>query len=267
MTKRMKFTRNERIYCPTMRIYRPAYWQRKLQVQPRLAFAHLVSVAATSSDNNSVTSSAIDTTGATLIIAEVADLAGALTTFTDSKGNTWNALTTYTSSNSNSRLFWSSPSSVGSGHTFTATGSNSFPSIAVTAWSGAAASPFDQQNGNSASSGVVSISTGSVTPTQDNELIVAGIAANTVAGNTFSINSSLTIRAQITSTNNISAGIATLVQTTAGAINPTWTAPAPFLDVGVSIATFKAAATGGGPLIEGGQLIKGVLVRGGRITT
>src|SRR5207249_3237049 len=65
---------------------------------------------------------------------------------------------------------------VGSGHTFTcSTGSATYPAITVAAFAGAASSPFDVENGNGTQN--TTASTGSITPTQDNDLIIT-IGAN-----------------------------------------------------------------------------------------
>jgi hypothetical protein len=59
-----------------------------------MAWAHIASVSAGSSDGISVTTGNIDTSGANLLLASVADYnAESAVTLTDSKGNTWTPLT------------------------------------------------------------------------------------------------------------------------------------------------------------------------------
>src|SRR5262245_31953689 len=119
-----------------------------------MAFARIAGAKAGSADGHSVTTGAIDTTGATLLILVVGqESAVADCAISDSKGNTWNALTEQVEGAGRGAIYWSRPTSVGSGHTFTAEQTNSFPAICVEAWSGAHASPFDQQNGAHSASG------------------------------------------------------------------------------------------------------------------
>ena len=74
-----------------------------------------------SSTGNNATTSAIDTTGATLLVALiVTDTGGG--TMSDSKGNTWTALTAHSGGTTvTGQLFYVSNPTVGSGHTFTPT--------------------------------------------------------------------------------------------------------------------------------------------------
>lgn len=214
-----------------------------------MAYTHLVSTAKESADTNSVTTNAVDTSGADLLVVECAFLSFTSPTFSDSKGNTWNGPLSHDSGTSVSQLFWTKPTSVGSGHTFTLSGTACFPSIAASAFSGSSASPLDQTNGAQGSGGLNNLQTGSVTPGEDNELIVTGIAANTVASNTITIDSGFTIGAQVTSDTNISVAIAYIIETTATAKNPSWdvTPSGTMTDAATEIATFKVSSGGGGP--------------------
>jgi hypothetical protein len=69
-------------------------------------------------------------------------------TVTDSNGNTWVALTVHNTSNFAHRFWYVASPTVGAGHTFTVSGSQTYPAIMVSAWSGAHASPFDTETGN-----------------------------------------------------------------------------------------------------------------------
>lgn len=191
-----------------------------------MAYSVIAHVSAGSTDTNSITTGAIDTTGADLLVAWVANetgLGGAA--LSDSKGNTWTALTTVTESPEEGILYYTKPSSVGSGHTFTATATGARPTIAVGAFAGAkATSPHDQQNSNSTGSAGTTLSTGSITPSEANELVIAGHASRASTG-TLSIDGGFTIGTQVDGdgVNNQSAGLAYLIQTSAAAANPTWT--------------------------------------------
>lgn len=228
-----------------------------------MAIALLVSTNGTG-NSASCTTSAIDTTGASLLIAFIAKRENA-GTMSDSKGNTWNALTASTVTGSTEGIFYYASGSitVGTGHTFTFAGANTFPRVLVSAWSGVHGTPFDQQNG-AANASTNSLATGSITPSEDNELVVAGCAyADTT---TISVNASMTIMDQgiFNSGSGFWGGAhAYIVQTSAGAINPTFS----FTNAGqtaVRIASFKAAAAGGSNtsvkrLIGGGILTHGLV--------
>lgn len=181
-------------------------------------------VTAGSSDGNSVTSGSLDTSGAELLIGSLSQASGvADAAFSDSKSNSWNNLTVQTESPIKGRLVWSVPTSVGSGHTFTASQASSTPSIAVEAWAYSHASPFDQQNGAHTASGTT-LATGSITPTRDNALVVAGLACRAGSGTVDSISGGFTIHnTTLAGASNETVSIATLVQTSIAAANPTWT--------------------------------------------
>ncbi len=175
-----------------------------------------------SSDGNSVTTDAIDTTGATLLIVLLsAEPDSSFGTFGDSKGNTW---TEGSFANAGSALrdivYYCEPTSVGSGHTFHLTlGSTCRPSLAVLAYTGNRTSPADQSNAVGTNNNV--IAPGSITPTENGELVVCGISSLADAG---SIDSGFTYQESAGNTANAEGfAIATKIQTTAAAVNPTTT--------------------------------------------
>lgn len=128
--------------------------------------------------NGFTTGTGIDTSGANLLAVWIA-LGGTGTytgTVTDSKSNTWTQATPVASGLADRCGCWwySKPTTVGSGHTFTVGGSSTFPTIAASAWSGAASSPVDQE----VSAGLVfgnSLAAGPLTPSEDNELVLFGL--------------------------------------------------------------------------------------------
>lgn len=210
------------------------------------AFA-LIAQTSAAGNTNSVTTSSIDTTGANLIILGVSYNTGATPTITDSEGNTWTALTAHAlGSNGTSRIYYCYNPTVGSGHTFSNTGSSNYSVVSAQAFSGALSTPFDQENGstNPASS---TLSPGSVTPSVDNEVVISHFMFS-VAG-TASVNGgfSTPTQADFSGGNNYGGAMAYLVQTTATAANPQWTSGGGATGLAGSNATFKA---GGGPLID-----------------
>src|SRR5216684_1966690 len=137
-----------------------------------MAFSLIANTLKQTSDGSNVTTTAIDTTGANLIVLLTVDNANH--TPTDSKSNTWTGLTVKAVNTVNTRLWYSLGPTVGSGHTFTLTGVSSLPCIAAAAYSGAkTSSAFDVENGSNPGSGT-SIQPGNVTPSQDGELVIYG---------------------------------------------------------------------------------------------
>lgn len=186
---------------------------------------------------NSVTSGAIDTSGATLIVIStvsyniVSEISAS--DVTDSKSNTWTPLTGYVGTLVRNRLFYCVNPTVGSGHTFTATKNTGYPSIVVTAWSGNSATPGDQDAGGG------DFTPGPITPSEDNCLIISAMGASNAAA--ASINSGMTISddIQYNPGQYFGTAMAYKIQTTAASIGPTWSGP----NAEVScIASFKAAA-------------------------
>jgi hypothetical protein len=209
-----------------------------------MAFAVIDSVSATTADNNTVTTAAIDSTGANLIVLVVSGTTGVTDyTVSDSKSNTYTALTRYVGAPSvDVRMHYVAAPTVGSGHTFTVTknsGGSMFPSVAVLAVSGAHATPHDQENGNNAAS-AAAVSTGNVTPSQDNELIVAGCSytgpnPSTVTGG------SLVEDEDIVEGAGYGVTIAHEIQTTATTVSATFTVGGA-RELAAAIETFKVAA-------------------------
>ena len=188
------------------------------------------------------TTSAIDTTGADLLIVGVSAYAdNTATNPTDSKGNSWTALTRSPVNDPSCRFFYALPGTVGTGHTFTWSSAGSYPVIMVLAFGGVGASPFDKENGARGVT-VSSLATGSVTPVEDGELLVsiwAGLetGTNPSCDNGFSLVDSVAFG----NGNNCPGASAYLVQATAAAINPTWSWTTAST-AAAALATFKVAA-------------------------
>lgn len=197
-------------------------------------------------------SAGINTTGATcLVCGLVWDQADTQPTITDSNSNVWLGLTARgPSTDTRFRLFYSVAPIVGAAHTFTATAVFTSQALAVGAFDTVSGVlPFDQENGSSNNS-TASFPTGSITPTTDGQLIVAGLGIG--ANKTVAIDSSLTISDQLAfGGGHYGVALAYYYQPTAGAINPSWswTGNTNATD---AIASFKA--TSGGASTWGAQL-------------
>jgi hypothetical protein len=188
------------------------------------------------------TTSGVDTTGATFITLYVCDQP---ITPTDSKGNTWMPVTPQTQGATTGGWFYCVNPSVGAGHTFSAP--HSYGAIAARWYTGNTSTPFDVQSGH-----VVAISTsvapGSITPTQNNDLLLAGLgtgSGNTtlygISGGGFS-----TVSDSVNGLTGVTYGLATseVIQTTASASSPTWTWTGA-ADGVTTIVAFFASAGGG----------------------
>lgn len=200
--------------------------------------------------NDTFSTSAIDTSGANLLVMVVHSDHATITP-SDSKTNTWlQAVQEATFKIGTIYYAWSA--TVGTAHTFTLTGTDHFGTIQVYAFSGAQTSgdPLDQTN-HGINFGGTTVQPGSVTPTSDGQLIVTGDNHDTA--NVETINSAFTSPAGAgTGYGDVqSLGVALgghsayLIQGTAAAVNPTWTNVSGSNHY-CTIATFKAGAGGGG---------------------
>lgn len=175
-----------------------------------------------SNTKNASTTDAINTTGATFLVAAVAsyNIMGSPYTVSDNKGNTWTATNYYKAAGDQDtiRLFYALSPNVGSGHTFTVTGGLS-NAVGLAAFN-FTSSGIGSQSGTHQTSGAT-IQPGSVTPVNNDSLLITGISSYAA---TSSVNSDFN---QI---GNVAGGGATMqlswawkLQTTAAAENPTWT--------------------------------------------
>jgi hypothetical protein len=181
---------------------------------------YVIHTTAGSSGGNGVTTTAIDTTGADLIVVSGAFFG--TPTLTDSEGNTWTALTVQNgSAGEQSQLFYCANPTTDAAHTFTLTGASTFPTIGVVAVSGAASSPFDDENGLSIGTSDTSIQPGSITPSEDGCLVVTSLT--TAGGANHTINGTYTASVvDNLASNHYGGGIGWNIQSTAAATNPTW---------------------------------------------
>lgn len=226
-----------------------------------IALATHASVA----NGGALTTGAIDTTGASLLVqAAVWFNSDATPTMGDSKANTWTGLTVRAAARYNIRLFYAANPTVGTGHTFTTGASTENGSLAAVAFSGVATStPFDQQNGAISATSETTLQTGSVTPSAAGQVIVTAFGVDDPA-NTGTPKFLIDLGFTIIETQDVNSGVsfgvvlAYLIQTSASAVNPMWTrsnANSGRTDAAV-IATFKAAVGGGGssPLLRNSTL-------------
>lgn len=129
---------------------------------------------------DSVTTAALDSTGASLLVAVVSCQDLYVDAITDNQGNTWTELTSYTNADPKVRTFYVKNPTTNAAHTVTApnTTGQVIGSVFFAAFSGTELGAFTpQQNGNN-SAGATTIATGAVTPNTDNSLVIAAIGIN-----------------------------------------------------------------------------------------
>ena len=160
------------------------------------------------------------------------------------KLNTWHKLTIQgrTDSPRQIRLYYAYNATVGTGHTFTVDGTANFPSMSIAWYHGVQLSsdPFIAENGNTVLFSS-SLSTGAVTPTEEDCLVVVGaeFEANGAGG---SCDSGFVVDAVDTDTSfgHEQSAIGHLTQTTpAAAASTTWS-QASSSTICVAIAAFKS---------------------------
>lgn len=198
---------------------------------------------AHSTDNANVTTSGINTTGSDLIVLSI-NFNGALSiTVSDSKTNTWTAGAANANAPSQQFYYCQAPT-VGSGHTFSVSGpAFSLESIQVQAWHGSVATPLDQHS-HAFNAAATSLAPGSITPSENNELVITGVGFDGNFGTSATVNGGFTITDTDAGGAAVSfgGGMAYLVQTTAAAANPTWTGNVGSGGVSAGVTSFKAAA-------------------------
>jgi hypothetical protein len=229
-------------------------WPTLAVVAPPPAAALVAYGCASSTNDKSVTTPAIDSSGSTLLVWALNAYDSGFTPgeFSDSKGNTWTSLTGHATGNYNTiiRYVNSATPTVGSSHTISYGAAVSrYPAACLFAFSGTVTSPFDVENGSSSAS-ASSLATGSVTPGQDNELVFTVYGGDNDSV-TPTINGGFTASGFSASSSGLAASVAVayLVQTTATAANPTWTKNSGTSAITTGIATFKGTAGGGASFI------------------
>lgn len=186
------------------------------------------------------TTTGFDTTGATLLILTISNPTDctASSPLSDSNGNTWH-LAIQATGNCIYYAYDKSggPLVVGANHTVSV-GNLAYPVIAFSAFSGTltTSNPLDQTNGT------VNFQPGSITPSQNNELLITNYWDGN-GGSGYTVDSGFTVigTKNYLGANNYGGAVASLVQTTATSENPSWTNTG---GESSSIASFKPMASG-----------------------
>ena len=215
----------------------------------------LVSNTIKGTNSGGATTAGIDTTGANLIVISVGSARVTLT-ISDSKGNTWIKCPTIGQiSSGGSITYYCFNPAVGSGHTFTVSGTACFSAISVHAFSGAGGTVGPQNGLSATTGGGASLSPGDVIPDYDNCLVMSTV---THGGTSTSCNGGFTAQSiNISGGNYFALGAAYLIQTTAAAANPQWTWTTSSENAGSNIVFNPTVSSGGlrrNPSLNGGMI-------------
>ena len=194
--------------------------------------------------SNGGDTSAINTTGADTIFLVVGSATSGAPSVSDSKSNTWDLIHAENSGFDHlCRLYRAKNATVGSGHTFTATLSGGNVGIGVLAFSGGHLTAPDDQHEGAASVFSDNVQPGSITPSEDDTLVMMAVAIVGDGRNVASITESYSVSVNLAETGtNFGIGVAYRLQTTATATNPTWTLSASGLTNTAVSASFKVGA-------------------------
>jgi hypothetical protein len=216
-------------------------------------------------DVNHATTAAISSVGCDLIVAlTVGTAASGSAVMTDSVGtNTWSDLTGQSvSGQAKAQLHYTANPATSASHTFTATLTGASTSLMVMGFSGSKlSSPFDQQNGANATS--MPLSTGSITPGQDGELIVSAIYNGRTGGFASSTDTGVAFTqiSQLSQVGGVSYGsmMAYGVQGTAAAASASWDSSGGSSNIAAVIASFKPAAALPNAILEPNDMAGGLI--------
>lgn len=213
-----------------------------------MAIAFIDSTGVHDGDTDAVATPAMDSSGANLLVCMFWAITGFPVTISDSKGNTWTQPTPVTvlGAYEMSVAYCEGSPTVGSGHTFSMSSIIGVSLLGVIAFSGAkSASSYDTLVAAGTSAGNT-LQPGSLTPAENNEVLITYVWGTDSVPTSLAINSSFTEVEDITDTANANnqLGLAYKIQTTGGAENPTWTASGwtGAADMVAHMTAFKAAA-------------------------
>lgn len=188
-----------------------------------------------------ITTTGIDTTGATLILIQVG-LGQAPFSLTDSPGNRYFQCYPVFQANSQFGALLACFNPVtNASHTFTLSSGN-FPSIAVTCFSGIPGGLVNNTAATASTSTTLAMPT--LTPPNNNALVVTGICSSN--NDTASIDGGFTISVQGGGVSGQKVALAYLIQTSAAAAAPTWTLTAARIWGGQMFAIGLGSGGGGG---------------------
>lgn len=180
-------------------------------------------VGAASSTGNTITTAAINTTGATFIYLALSIQQASSQTVTDSFGNTYIG---YSSTNAFGLarviVYYCANPIVGANHTFTVTTTANYPALAVAAFSGVHGAT-DRGAALGSSSAVTTQQPGSITPVNAGDLLVTSLCTSSTVL-TATVDSGFTVTDFVDHASaNYGVALAWLAGGSPAAVNPTWT--------------------------------------------
>lgn len=173
---------------------------------------------------SSVTTSAIDTTGADIIIVSRADYSNADVGLNDSASNTWVKLIDYQPATSlvYIAVYMAVAPITSASHTFTTPidGNGTFPSIAVAAFTGTKNTAANDQSATASTAAASTLQPGSITPSSGSALVY-GVASSASTSTTIT---GLTLLDDVAYSGSVHVSITHgyIIQNAAAAINPTF---------------------------------------------
>jgi hypothetical protein len=208
--------------------------------------------------------SGIDTTGADIAVVSLSQWYGATAgNMADNKGNTFIPIASQISPEVLIQTWYMRGGSFGPDHTFGPTSGGSIYSVvSVLVFSGSQASPLDTFTTSWDDGGTV-LSTGSIIPAQDNELIVTSLAVGAFESPPIAIDSGYSLPvAGVDYSGGVNEGgaIAYLIQTSLAATNPQWSWGSESNGNATIIASFK---TGGAAAMLTSDIVSPVSFQGG----
>jgi hypothetical protein len=191
--------------------------------------AHTLGVSTGGVAGSVADTPAIDTTGASLLVACVSTYDFTITTalVSDSYANLWQPLPMQSGNANNLELYYVVAPSAGPSHVFHGTGGDGYPTLAILAFTGTVTTSavLDGQSGSTPAT-TTTVQPGSITPTQAKDVFVACVGADSHTNwtsvtitNGFTITDMQLIGA-LTSPEEI--GFAYAVDSTTTTVNPTW---------------------------------------------
>lgn len=199
----------------------------------------------------------VNTTGSTLLLVNQCWFGSGNNAPSDTYSNTWTA-TTVENGGIDNVWWYAFPTSgqVGTGHIFTCNDPNA--AAQILAFSGTLQIGIDQYAGGSLAGPSATFQPGSVTPSANGALIVSGLTWNTWADGA-TVDSGFTIGPFNTINGGYLFGSYSgyLIQSTAAAVNPTWTTDSTTTQYAGSNVVFlgTGGGGGGGPLDTSGTSI------------
>lgn len=145
-----------------------------------MPYSLIANAISSAKDTNST--AAINTANADLLVVVAGSYSAVPGVVSDNYENTWTPATlSDASSGARSRVWYCVRPLTGPSHQFTLSGTGIFGGVAALAFSsgGVGESAFDVENGAVAGSAATTISTGSITPSSKNALLVFGASADT----------------------------------------------------------------------------------------